>query len=364
VVPKTIRAVISGYYGFGNTGDETILQALIGLLHRDPRLHITVISANPRRTAHQHGVLSVNRLDFFGIVKAVARSRILVSGGGGLLQDVTSSRSLLYYLGIIGLGLLFHKPVILLSQSVGPIHRSLNRRFTRWMVNRSSVITVRDEASLKELSALGVKRPSITLTADLALMLDPISSERTEELLKHFSLEPPFVLFCLRRLKGQQFPLDLFVRTVSTLQQAWGTRMVFLPFQASFDLSLAQSLARSIPQGLCLDGTFAPAEIVGLLSRAELVVGMRLHALIFAAKARTPFVALSYDPKVKAFADLLEQEALPYDSLCENIFFGKLAQTWQNRFTIKKDLDQKVSRLEVRAEDNWKSLESLLKLLG
>jgi polysaccharide pyruvyl transferase WcaK-like protein len=104
--------------------------------------------------------------------------------------------------------------------------------------------------------------------------------------------------------------------------------------------------------------------MIGLLSRAELVVGMRLHALIFAAKARTPFVALSYDPKVKAFADLLEQEALPYGALTEKIIFEKLAQTWQNRSTIKRDLDQRVSKLEARAEDNWKSLESLLKLLG
>lgn len=364
MVSTPIKAVISGYYGFGNTGDETILQALIGLLRRDPRLDILVISANPRRTAYQHKVSSVNRLNLFGIIKAIIRSRILISGGGGLLQDVTSSRSLLYYLGIIGIGLLFHKPVILLSQGVGPIHRSLNRRFTRWVVNRSTVITVRDEASLKELSALGVKKPSITLTADLALMLDPASSDRTEELLRHFSLEPPFVLFCLRTLKGQEFPLDLFVRTASAFQHAWGTRMVFLPFQASFDLSLAQSLARSIPQSLCLDGTFAPGEMIGLLSRAELVVGMRLHALIFAAKARTPFVALSYDPKVKAFADLLEQEALPYGALTEKIIFEKLAQTWQNRSTIKRDLDQRVSKLEARAEDNWKSLESLLKLLG
>jgi polysaccharide pyruvyl transferase CsaB len=356
--------VISGYYGFGNTGDETILQALIGLLRRDPRLDILVISANPRRTANQHKVSSVNRLNLFGIINAIARSRILISGGGGLLQDVTSSRSLLYYLGIIGIGLLFRKPVILLSQSVGPIHRSLNRHITRWIVNRSTAITVRDETSLKELSTLGVKKPTIILTADLALMLDPASSLRIEELLSHFSLEPPFVLFCLRRLKRQEFPLDLFVRTASAFQRVSGARLVFLPFQASFDLSLAQSLARSIPQSLCLDGTFAPGEMVGLLSRADLVVGMRLHALIFAAKARTPFVALSYDPKVKAFSDVLQQEALPYGALNEKIIFEKLVQTWQNRFTIQRDLDLRVSKLEARAEDNWKCLESLLKRFG
>ena len=96
------RVVISGYYGFANAGDEAMLAAIVGSL-KDiiPDVSITVITGNCRMTRENHNVQAVHRLNFFAIAAAIRRCDILISGGGSLLQDVTSARSLYYYLWIM-----------------------------------------------------------------------------------------------------------------------------------------------------------------------------------------------------------------------------------------------------------------------
>jgi len=109
---KSLKVVISGYYGFGNTGDEAILTSLLNMLRHDNSLEITVLSAHPRQTRAEHKVKAVSRFNPFSIMVSILRSNLLISGGGGLLQDVTSSRSLLYYLSVISLGLLSRKVIL------------------------------------------------------------------------------------------------------------------------------------------------------------------------------------------------------------------------------------------------------------
>ncbi len=359
--PALKRILISGYYGFGNTGDEAILSALLKLLRRSRNARITVISAHPQHTSREHGVHSISRLNPLSIVQTLAGADLLISGGGGLLQDVTSSRSLLYYLSIIRLGCRKPRQTVLLAQSIGPIRTPLGRRLTAQTLERVNLITVRDEASAQELVDLGVTTPPVVITADLALLLDRSSSEREGELLAGLGLEnEPFLIFCLRRLKNQPFPLDLFVTLARRTSQDLGARALFLPFQTSFDLPLARALHEAVPGSVFIPAPLLPPDLISLFSRAQLVVGMRLHSLIFAAKARTPFLPLAYDPKVTAFARLFGFEALTFADLTETVFFGKIAQVWENRAKIREDVAKQVEQLERKAEENWDCLKRLV----
>ena len=93
---------ISGYYGFSNAGDEAMLAAMIEVIgDLAPEAIITVISGNPDDTRRRHGVQAVHRLDVPAVMRLLKRSKLLISGGGSLLQDVTSERSLYYYLGVM-----------------------------------------------------------------------------------------------------------------------------------------------------------------------------------------------------------------------------------------------------------------------
>ena len=123
------KIVISGYYGFANAGDEAMLTAIIKALRSTEKtVELTVISGNPPATAARHKVNSLHRFSFCKIFAALMDCDLLLSGGGSLLQDVTSKRSLLYYLFILALGLLLKKKVMLFGQGIGPIHNRLMRR--------------------------------------------------------------------------------------------------------------------------------------------------------------------------------------------------------------------------------------------
>lgn len=356
-----IQVIISGYYGFGNTGDEAILSALLRTIGNFPQVEVTVISSRPRSTSYEHNVRSVSRLNMLSIFCAIARSQLLISGGGGLLQDITSSRSLLYYLSVILLGRILKKKVVLLAQSIGPIRKKLNRTVTRWVLDKTDLITVRDEHSARELEELGVTQVAVALTADLALLLEPVSNERQRQLLENLGLNGQrFVVFCLRTLKGRPFPVELFSSLAERITRTIGLKVLFLPFQASFDLNIAKTLTELSPTSVLVEYQLKPEELIALFQKAELIVGMRLHSLIFAAKARTPFLAISYDPKVTAFANLLAAETIPLEELDEKNFFCKFTQIAENHVKIKSKLEQRMIELETKAEANWEYLKEII----
>ena len=165
--------VISGYYGFSNAGDEAMLFAVLRALHYDPkRMRITVISGNPRRTENTFRVHAVSRFDGYSILKSVYQSDLLISGGGSLLQDVTSWKSMMYYLSIIGMGIFFRKKVFLYSQGIESVRYHWGRWILRTVMNHVDAITVRDSES-KFFGTTWCKN-RIYYTADAVLSLSPV----------------------------------------------------------------------------------------------------------------------------------------------------------------------------------------------
>ncbi|MBR7081800.1 MAG: polysaccharide pyruvyl transferase family protein, partial [Oscillospiraceae bacterium] len=142
------KILISGYYGFNNIGDESILRTVVdNLREKMTDIDITILSHDPKDTESKYGVKAVDRMSLRGIIKAVRDCDMLISGGGSLLQDVTSKKSILYYLFIMRLALMFGKKVFIYSQGIGPIDRPRNRRLTARVLKKVHGIVVRDENS-------------------------------------------------------------------------------------------------------------------------------------------------------------------------------------------------------------------------
>lgn len=162
--------VISGYYGFHNAGDEAMLLAILQALRKTfDAPSITVISGNPSDTAKTFGVKAVPRFGILPILSSLFRTDLLISGGGSLLQDVTSWKSMIYYLTIIIFGVLFRKQVFLYSQGIGPVRYRIIRIILKHVLNHVDAITVRDSESKGFLQRLGVHR-TIYTTADAVLL--------------------------------------------------------------------------------------------------------------------------------------------------------------------------------------------------
>ncbi|MBQ3444621.1 MAG: polysaccharide pyruvyl transferase family protein, partial [Selenomonadaceae bacterium] len=179
-----MKIVVSGYYGSKNGGDEAMLSAMLEVLREGVEdLSVTVISLNPEYTKRRHNVDAVPWLDLWTIIKRIRAADLLISGGGSLLQNVTSGRSLYYYLTIIFFALAFGRRVMLYAQGIGPIRGVLAHKLTNFILNRVDLITVRDRGSLEELSRLKITRPKIYCTADPVLAIKPVPLDIGREIL-------------------------------------------------------------------------------------------------------------------------------------------------------------------------------------
>jgi len=307
------RILLTGYYGLGNCGDEAVLGGLLATIGRQlPNASPVVLSANPQQTQALHGVSAVHRVT--GLLPALARAEALVAGGGSLLQDATSFRSLAFYLWTMRAALAFRKKLVLLGQGVGPLLRPRSRALTAAVLNRAHAITLRDAASACLLQELGVTRPRIEVCADLALMLEPCPP-------------PPEVsdfgvVLALRRWRESE-PVGAAARAAALckgIAGACGAGVALLAMQEPDDRTLAEAAAGLVP-GVRVLPRLAFAQVAGAVMRARAVVAMRLHALIFAAVAGVPSVALSYDPKVAAFMEAVSRPGwvLPYDASAQQV---------------------------------------------
>ena len=307
---RRYHVVMSGYYGFSNAGDDAILQSIHeGIAAVSDDIAITVLSNDPILTRHLCGLEAVPRFRVWKVLRALKHCDALLSGGGSLLQDRTSTRSLLYYLAVIRGAELFHKPVMLYANGIGPVHKPANRRRVKRAVERAALVTLRDHSSARELQEMGVKRPDLHVTADPVFNLSPAPHERGEELLARGQLPPetPFVAVSVREWPGTgNFPQAL-AAVCDHIRRAYGLEILFVMMQPDHDRAATQQVRQAMeePSNL-LDAACTPQELMAVLGQAKLCVAMRLHTLIFAARMAVPCIGLVYDPKVESYLQELE----------------------------------------------------------
>ena len=302
------RVLLAGSYGFNNAGDEAMLEAITrALRERVSDLHLTVISANPRLTERQYGVEAVGRLDVLAILVGLRRCDLFISGGGSLLQDVTSDRNLTYHLALLGLARRLGAPVMLYGHGIGPIRWRLGRYLARRALNGVELITVRDESSAVELTGLGVTRPQVEVTADpvLGLPLNPDAEAGRAVLARTLPdalARGPLVGFAPRSWRAGNGSAEVLAHVVDHVQHKMDATAVLIPFKAPEDVQACEriaALAKRPPA--ILRGPLTVPELADAMAACGLVVGVRLHALIFAAMAGVPFVGIAYDPKIDGF---------------------------------------------------------------
>jgi polysaccharide pyruvyl transferase CsaB len=251
-----------GYYGEHNLGDDALLAVLLQQL---PRHAEPIATARDQQlVASRFGVACVDRGSLPEVIGALGSATALILGGGSLLQDSTSFRSLLYYAALILLARLQGKPVLLWAQGLGPLRRRRSRLLVRALLARSTACSWRDSASA-------------ALARELGWSPQPWQSGVGSDPVWTF---PPLAWH------GQGGPLLLCFRPTAQLQgHAWRPwleaidrlaphrEVIWVPFHAGQDRGLLEQLREQnlLPEGL----------------------------------RGAPVAALSYDPKVQAAARAL-----------------------------------------------------------
>ena len=313
--PKQDRdgVVICGAYGRGNAGDDAILEAILQEMRAiDPDMPITVLTKDPKATRLTYRVRTAGRMDVLTWKKAMRHAALYINGGGSLIQDVTSRRSLWFYLHNIQAAHKAGCKVQMYGCGIGPVLREQHRQLAARVLNASvDVITLREPDSLKELQSMGVTKPEILLTADPALTLPAANSDEIDSVLLRSGIPPRgnYLCFALRNWKGFEEKAPLFGQAAQYAYETYGLTPVFAAVEKHLD-PVAGRLAAAglkIPHYF-LDDAGSAGTIIGALSRMQAVVSMRLHALIFAAGQGIPLAGVVYDPKVSAFLRYIGQE--------------------------------------------------------
>jgi polysaccharide pyruvyl transferase CsaB len=327
-----MRAVLCGYYGMGNGGDEALLATLLQML--PPTVTPVVLSGNPVETAQRYGVEAVPRKALGPVIQTLRGANCFIWGGGSLLQDATSLQNPLYYSGLMVLARWLGLKTMAWAQGIGPLNRSLSRRLGYFALKGCNAISVRDRGSaawLNQWNLAGLQAP------------DPVWALAAEPVKGLWDLPAPRVAVALRphpNLTAAR--LDQFTQSLVAFQKATDACILLVPFQPVKDLPIAKYIQPRLPGPNQIYTLQNPRQLKGLFRGVEMTIAMRFHALIMAAAEGCRCFAISYDPKVSS---LMTDLNLPGIDLTQSHTAANAACVWP------EDSDQLTQRwLQVYAD--------------
>ena len=301
------KVMMCGYYGYKNLGDDCLLATILDSLYKmDIPVDVEVLSANPISTNLEYGVRATNRFNIFKLWKSMKKSDLLIMGGGSILQDVTSTRSILYYIFIMKLANVLGLKFMLYANGLGPIRKEANRRKTANILEKASVITVREKDSYQYIRELGVENQNVYITADPAFNLSKANDERISEILEKNGITKDYFVISVRQWDNNKEFTHKMVSLCVKLKEIYNITPVFIIMQASHDDRITRSICSRISGAKILEVYEGTKDVIGVIGEAKFMIGMRLHAIIYAASGNVPFVAISYDPKVEAVSEALD----------------------------------------------------------
>lgn len=344
------RLLLSGYYGFGNFGDEAILRVFVDeWRNRRPQDRISVFSADPPQTAKAYGVEAIPRMHPRDVAEAIRSADVLVSGGGGLLQSSTSLRSLLYYTGIIREAKRAGRKAVIFAQGIGPLD-FIGKQVVKRTCGDVDLAIVRDEESAALLQPL-LPKVRVEVAADPVFLASTnIAPESIAQLDREgvTGLDGELVTVVVRKSTLLDKVGGELAAGIDALSNAYGAHVVVVPLQRPDDAEAAIDVIRRCKTApTLLGGGYDLPTMTALFSCSAVVVSMRLHALILAARLAVPFLAIPYDPKVGALLSALSYPLPPLERGADGPqLFERL---WERRSSLSSHLAGTIDSVAQRA---------------
>lgn len=352
------RIGISGSYGGLNLGDEAILEGILARLRATVDAEITVFSRNAADTQARvevEQVVPVRSLTRKEVAPEVAGLDLLILGGGGILYDGEAET----YLREVFLAHEAGVPVLLYAISAGPLTSQTSRNAVREALNASptTIVTVRDRLAYRLLEDVGVSQ-DIQLVADPAFLLEAPEPDSGALEAEGVHGDRDLVGFSVRE-PGPAAPdiqpeayHALLANTADFMVDRYDADIVFVPMERT-DVRHSHAVVAHMQNAdrvEVLRRTYSPRQILGLMSRFEFVVGMRLHVFIFATLRGTPFAALPYATKVTGLLEELGMERPPLGEIDAGQLIAEIDRCWDTRDRIRATIEQRRAPLLERAQ--------------
>lgn len=283
------KILISGYYGFDNFGDEAILGVLINHLRGND---ITVLSSNPEKTGRTHNVNSLNSFNPKLIVERLPKFDMLISGGGSLLQNVTSNKSLFYYCGLINIMASLKKDVVIFAQGIGPVKGFWGKLIVKSALKKCKYISVRDEKSQELLKSWGIES---NFVCDPIFDLNVPTPKKTRKV-------------GIQLRKFASLTDELFDEIIKQVALKFSDREIeLICFQDSEDEGISKVFLNKLKKknptiNANIIKNLTNKEVIEKVSEYDYLIGMRFHACLLGLKYGIKTLAISYDPKVETLA--------------------------------------------------------------
>jgi len=374
--------ITGGWYSSKNTGDQAILITITDLLKKKiPNAQFTVFSSNPELIKQKYGFQSFShRRQLLKELWSLMTADLLIMGGGTPFYD--DLLHMLHYSFLIFIAKVFNTRTIIYATSCRKLDTKYGKTLTKYIFNNVDQITIREKETINEIRKLGIKKP-IHLTVDPALTLPLAPPKVIDEILHKeglSNLRKPLIGICLRPMLADSFhihhyqlfseeEIKHFKQTLVRISDYLTTigTVVFVPMHTvtpDDDREFAQEIIGRMQNSSAvksIKNSYSPQENKGILSKLNLVLGVRLHALILASSANVPVIAINYGHKTSGLMELLglkefsfDINKLNYDDLKKQIDFF-----WPNKDKIREELKQRMIVLKEEAERNAEKAAAL-----
>ena len=361
---KQFTVTVGGYFGCGNLGDDAILQGfLLGMHTVAPEIRVQALTGAPRRNRQRLGISCHNRKNPLSIWLAFSASRAFLCGGGSLLQNLTSRRSLSYYLTLLRTARRMKCRTLLYAAGIGPLLGARATQRTVDELQRCAYIGLRDDHSMRQLTSHGIDAALLHLGADPACLLPLPPATRAMMLMQRYGISADTPLLCVV-LNGSTSPqiLQNLLSAIRIVCLRRSLTPLFLIFDRRHDRYRSEQVARAYKGYACAPTD--PTDAIALISVTRAVVTLRLHALIFATAAGIPAVGIAADPrdaKISAFARAVGQDALSPKSLSVPMLVETILATLDDRQHRTPMLTDAMADLRQAAEADLERVTAMLR---
>ncbi|MGB9838046.1 polysaccharide pyruvyl transferase family protein [Methanothermobacter sp.] len=294
---------------------------------------------------------------------------IIINSGGDHLSGEYGRASIITLINIL-YALFLDKPVVLYSESLGYHKSPLVKYMLNYVLERSSLILVREFKSYEYLNE-NLKSKNYYLTADSAFLLDSrppknFQKEKFNQPLIGFNVSPLISNFAKDldiekiSIKSVEFFLKHFDGTILLIPHVYGD---------DSDLKVLSKIYGHFDSDriLLISDEYGPEELKFIIGCCDLFIGARMHATIASTSMFVPTVGIAYSHKMHGIIGEmigLEDYVIDLDDLSSEILIEKTLKAWENREEIKKHLNKVIPEVKRRALKNGELVKKLCESLG